>query len=344
MGTLLNRRRYMGGGGAPVDWSQQYLTFKALENGTFKISSATEYSLDKGATWTALASNTNSPTISAGNTIMWRATLTPASNSGVGTFSSSGKFEAMGNPLSLIFGNNFAGIADLTGYDWAFARLFRYCSKLYSIVNISLPATTLSVNCYREMFAVCTSISEPTVLPALTMKNLCYYSMFDGSGITRAPDLPATSLAQQCYCRMFQNAKKLVDANITLSATQDASMCYSGMFINCEALINPPVIESSTTDYYSRYQMFEGCKNMEIAPVLKPLTLGNMSYSRMFYNCSKLRYIKAMFTSTPTNGNAGSWVGGVASEGVFVKNSAATWNVSGANGVPEGWTVQTASE
>ena len=30
-------------------------------------------------------------------------------------------------------------------------------------------------------------------------------------------------------------------------------------------------------------------------------------------------------------------------EGTFVKNSAATWNVTGVNGIPSGWTITTAS-
>lgn len=30
-------------------------------------------------------------------------------------------------------------------------------------------------------------------------------------------------------------------------------------------------------------------------------------------------------------------------EGTFVKNSAATWNVTGVNGIPNGWTITTAS-
>ena len=29
--------------------------------------------------------------------------------------------------------------------------------------------------------------------------------------------------------------------------------------------------------------------------------------------------------------------------GTFVKNSAATWNVTGVNGIPSGWTITTAS-
>ena len=40
---------------------------------------------------------------------------------------------------------------------------------------------------------------------------------------------------------------------------------------------------------------------------------------------------------------AGNWVSGVATTGTFVKNSAATWTTTGVNGVPSGWTIQTAS-
>ena len=50
-----------------------------------------------------------------------------------------------------------------------------------------------------------------------------------------------------------------------------------------------------------------------------------------------------MFTTTPSSDYTSDWVNRVASSGTFVKNSAATWNVTGKNGVPSGWTVQTAS-
>jgi hypothetical protein len=35
-----------------------------------------------------------------------------------------------------------------------------------------------------------------------------------------------------------------------------------------------------------------------------------------------------------------SWVSGVSSTGTFVKNVAATWNVTGKNGIPSGWTIE----
>jgi hypothetical protein len=63
----------------------------------------------------------------------------------------------------------------------------------------------------------------------------------------------------------------------------------------------------------------------------------------MFAGCTSLNYIKAMFTTTPSTTYTNNWVSGVASTGTFVKNSAATWNVTGTSGIPTGWTVQTVS-
>jgi len=71
--------------------------------------------------------------------------------------------------------------------------------------------------------------------------------------------------------------------------------------------------------------------------------LTSYCYQGMFGDCTSLNYIKAMFTTTPSTTYTRDWVNGVASSGTFVKNSAATWNVSGVNGIPNGWTVQNAS-
>ena len=61
----------------------------------------------------------------------------------------------------------------------------------------------------------------------------------------------------------------------------------------------------------------------------------------MFNGCSRLNYIKAMFTTTPSSSSyTYNWVQNVAATGTFVKNSAAEWNVTGTNGVPTGWTVE----
>ena len=88
--------------------------------------------------------------------------------------------------------------------------------------------------------------------------------------------------------------------------------------------------------------MFDSCTSLTTAPELPAITLASNCYRYMFTSCSNLNYIKAMFTSYPSASYTNSWVSGVAASGTFVKNSAAQWNVSGVNGIPNGWTVETA--
>ena len=61
----------------------------------------------------------------------------------------------------------------------------------------------------------------------------------------------------------------------------------------------------------------------------------------MFYDCTQLNYIKALFETAPSRSYTDQWVSGVAATGTFVKNSAATWTTTGVDGIPKGWTVVT---
>ena len=85
--------------------------------------------------------------------------------------------------------------------------------------------------------------------------------------------------------------------------------------------------------------MFYGCTSLTTAPELPATTLVNGCYQSMFYNCSNLSYIKALFLNGGQNFTLG-WAHGVASTGTFVKNAAATWSISGENGVPSGWNIE----
>ena len=51
-----------------------------------------------------------------------------------------------------------------------------------------------------------------------------------------------------------------------------------------------------------------------------------------------------MFTTSPGSNYTSNWVQNVSSNGTFVKNVEATWNVTGANGIPLNWNVELASE
>lgn len=392
----------------------EYLTFEALENGTFTLNipanvnstymTSVSYSTDDGENWTTTtvdntAQTITTPTINAGDKVLWKGVgkQTSYNFSIHSIFSSTGNFNVSGNIMSLLYGDNFVNQTEFaSGSSYNFTYLFGQTTKLINAENLILPATTLTANCYRDMFYNCTSLTTaPSILPATTLANNCYSKMFYGcTALTTAPELPATTLAYNCYKDMFNGCTSLITSpelpattlveycyqgmfygctSLTtapeLPATTLAVGCYSQMFYNCTSLITAPVLPATTLEggcYGSMFKgctslttapelpattlvsncygnMFNGCKALTTAPVLPATTLTNSCYEYMFRSCSKLNYIKAMFTTEPSTTYTSNWVNGVKSTGTFVKNSAATWNVTGIHGIPTGWTVQTAS-
>ena len=177
---------------------------------------------------------------------------------------------------------------------------------------------TISSNyCFCYLFSGCTSLTAAPELPATTLTEYCYKNMFiDCTSLTYAPQLPATTLTTQCYQEMFRGCTSLIQAP-QLPATTLTSSCYRSMFSGCTSLTSAPELPATTLE--------TGC------------------YNQMFNGCTSLNYIKAMFTTTPSTSYTSSWVRNVAATGTFVKNSAATWTTTGNSGVPNNWTIQTAS-
>ena len=274
----------------------QYLTFIPSENGTFKFNKIgsgndIQYSLDSGSTWVTLASNTNTPTINSGKKIMWKGNITSGPTVGTrksGIFSSSGRFVAEGNPMSLTFGDNFVGRRDLGGNTHIYESLFANCTKLTSAENLSLPATTLERECYEGMFAGCTSLTTAPALPATKMALGCYMAMFEGcTKLTTAPALPATTLASGCYNHMFGDCTSLTTAPV-LPATVMQNQCYYQMFANCTSLTTAPALNSTTLETSCYESMFANCTKLTTAPALPATTLVSGCYQSMFAGCTSL--------------------------------------------------------
>lgn len=330
----------------PSGYSNQYLTFVALEDGTFKFSGTTyentvQYSLDSGSTWTRLASNTNSPTVTAGNEIWWKGTMVP-NYSGIGNFYSTGQFDIEGNIMSLLYGDNFSGQTSLSGKNNVFLTLFSGCTRVISAQNLILPATTLSNYCYTSMFYGCTNLTAAPELPALTMKPNCYYHMFYGcSSLVETPELPATWLAQECYLGMFENCSSITSAP-ELSVTTLQNGCYWCMFRGCSSLASAPALPATTLKEGCYAGMFQYCTSLTTAPDLLATTLVQNCYGGMFDGCTNLSYIKCLATSISATNCTSTWVLNVAPSGTFVKNSdMSSWR-TGRDGIPSGWTVQNA--
>ncbi len=203
-----------------------------------------------------------------------------------------------GNMMSLIDKDGFATNTTLTE-PYAFFHLFQRSDyepattiRNHPTKDIVLPATTLTYNCYDGLFADCQGITRAPQLPATTLAEWCYCMMFSGTSITEAPALPATTLA---------------------------NACYSDMFMNCISLAAAPELPAPT--------LVEGC------------------YSSMFSGCSSLGYVKCLATDISADYCTTGWLSGVAATGTFVKAAAMNgWPVGAdesenVNGIPEGWTV-----
>lgn len=153
--------------------------------------------------------------------------------------SANGEFYVYGNIMSLINSDKFATATELTEND-TFSNLF--VNNGTFLMNhpenaLLLPATTLTEDCYKNMFNGCYALTTAPELPALTMKKNCYWGMFTNCvSLTNVPDeLPAQTLAVGCYGSMFSYCSSLETAPL-LPATELVNACYFGMFQNCTNL------------------------------------------------------------------------------------------------------------
>ena len=283
---VIEYNSYDCGGPTPSSYYGQYLTFVALESGTFQFSkNSLYYSLDSGTTWSRLNKSTNSPTVQAGQKIMWKAELKPGEPFGeIGTFSSYARYNVEGNPMSLLYGDNFLNPIYFEDLEAPFENLFNSDIHLVSAANLAMPKIPNVNMTYRQMFSGCTSLTTPPQLPLTTLCPYCYDSMFAGcSGLTSVPDLPATTMAEFCYEGMFRNCTSLtsVPENL-LPATTLARYCYASMFYGCTSLTNTPKLPANTMADSCYQNMFAKCRSLTTPPVLSATTLAERCYMSMF--------------------------------------------------------------
>ena len=143
---------------------------------------------------------------------------------------------------------------------------------------------------FYYLFKDCTSLTKAPRLPATTLARSCYYRMFDGcTSLTKTPALPATSLAQTCYWGMFSGCTSLT-GNPVLSATRLGTRCYN--------------------------QMFSGCSSLNKV------------------HCN----IPSSYNTADVSAHADGWLYGVSSTGTFYTNADANWSSGSTSGIPDGWT------
>jgi formylglycine-generating enzyme required for sulfatase activity len=200
------------------------------------------------------------------------------------------KCNVYGNIMSLLDEEGYATMTDLPDKSDIFASLFYGNSALVDASGLLLPAKTMKNDCYNSMFYYCNNLTAAPDLPATTLAFDCYNGMFEGCNLLSvAPDLPATTLAESCY---------------------------EAMFSNCFSLTAPPVLPAKA--------------------------LVNKCYNHMFFECWKITSITCLATSdTSEANNTDGWLMDAGKDAfgpkTFTADPSATWPLD-ISGIPEGWT------
>jgi len=316
------RRRYHASGDN-TDYSQEYFTLKANTagsitwgtGGTSPAGVTLDYSINEGS-WTSITSASPAAEInvSAGDKVRFKGSGCGTASTTYSTFGGTAEVEAYGNTMSLLHGDSFA--TSLTVSSYCFLELFNRYTNLVKADNLILPARSLYTSCYE--------------------------GMFEYTSITKAPELPATSLGQQCYAYMFNNCTSLITGPSDLPATSAGRKCYYYMFQKCTSLQTAPASINLSSGMSSTGHncegMFRNCWVLTTSPVINMPTLERYSCEEMFYGCERLNYVTCLATTVKSS-SCDDWLSGVSSTGTFVKAASMTSWSSGVDGIPTNWTV-----
>jgi len=136
------------------------------------------------------------------------------------------------------------------------------------------------------------------LLPATTLTEGCYTRMFDGcNALTTAPALPATTLTVGCYYSMFYGCTSLTTAP-QLPANTLKNNCYRSMFFRCTSLTTAPELPATTLAEGCYDSIFYDCTSLTSAPELPATTLARSCYYNMFNGCTSLTTAPELKAST----------------------------------------------
>ena len=111
--------------------------------------------------------------------------------------------------------------------------------NIMSLLDRSCRKDAVPSHAFYSLFRDCNGLTEAPELPATDLAEGCYAGMFGGcTSLTKAPELPATVLAEGCYSTMFYGCKNLTKAPV-LPATEMAEYCYGKMFRYCTESVRP---------------------------------------------------------------------------------------------------------
>ena len=192
------------------------------------------------------------------------------------------------SPLYLCGDNPYDTEKGSLGQFQAEGDLFGISGDIMSLVNSEEDVLEVYKSQFASLFKGCTSLTSAPELPATTLAEECYRGMYAScTSLTSAPELPATTLAKSCYASMFDGCTSLTTAP-QLPATTLAQNCYGSMFGGCTSLTTAPQLPATTLAQNCYCYMFIGCTSLTAAPQLPATTLAEWCYCGMFASCTSL--------------------------------------------------------
>lgn len=296
--------RNKSAGSLMEDHSDEYLTFDALETGTFTYTihasitpaqlESVSYSIDDGKTWittnnvSGSAVTITTPSIQAGKSVMWKGisnklsavdyTQSHVSGSEVTStqyfskFSSSGNFNAHGNVFSMNYGDAFGRTSPINTAGQV-AGLFKDCTKLKSVEDLFIGTGSMDADyTHAFMFYRCTGLEDiPKGIDELE---------FDGihRGQFRCLFEYCSSLTSDAIFAKMPQFKTVLSPN-----------AYDYAFAYCTGITTYPedLLPATEVKPYCYRALFQGCTGItELYEDFLPatdLTGADYCYNGMFY-------------------------------------------------------------
>ena len=240
------------------DYNNQYLTLRFNANCPLKFTPRNGYKLFYKLDDNDWEQLTEEISVIGGSKVLLKGDTSEMTSTGrIGSFEDyvgnnqvpSRVIDIYGNVMSLLYGDNFRDNQSTMG-DFTFSSLFEHCKWVRYLENLILPATTLSVMAYANMFSDCGCITPPRTLPAMYIAQSAYTYMFSYTNITEAPDILATSLGESGCSYMFYSCRYLVKPPV-LRVTYMMKKGYEGYIHNKNSVIagcGAGVIRSAAAD------------------------------------------------------------------------------------------------
>ena len=334
----------------PVNWNRMIAMPFYFRNDndeditiTVEASNAIRYAWalsNDGNTWSAV-STMGSISVPAHGFTFLKGTYTGQGDNISLRFSGSDKYSVGGYATSLLDPNDYATYDTIP--DYGFMNLFNSDSRIIDASNLTLNATSVGKDGYRDMFYQCSNLQRMPKLNATTIGGNAYTAMFcrciSLKKLKRGYINVTTINGDAAMYDMFSGCTTLdIEEGVVLPATTLNWYSYGNMFVNCRALTTAPELKATTLAYACCNSMFQNT-GLTTAPELLATTLVDSCYAYMFYGCANLNYIKCLATNISGSCTT-NWVRNLSSEGQFVvpNSMQSAWDAKNVDsGKPEGW-------